>query len=297
LYWLPGIFADNISLDFVALFYTILHETHLNMSVIQVIGQKFNGESFEQVEDCLTVESPLQIYLNGEPFTVTMTTPGHEVELTRGLLFTEDIASLDDSPSISYEQNENGEISAVHCDVKNIKPNKSSRTLISASSCGLCGKTALEELEPSGISLKPSSSLDINLLPSMFRQMQAEQENFKKSGGCHAAAAFDIDGNLLNCFEDIGRHNAVDKVIGDLILTNRFNQARCLLVSGRISYEIVSKAAKASIAYLVAVSAPSSLSVSMAEKMGMTLIAFCRDNRATVYSNAGNIKEGQYALS
>lgn len=261
------------------------------MSIIQVRGRKFDGESFELVEDCLVVESPLQISLNGEPFTVTMRTPGNDVELTRGLLFTEDIAPRGVLLKMSHVSDGRGDVTTMHCHLENVPKNKSNRSLISASSCGLCGKTELTEFEPTGTPMNPSSPFDINLLPAMCHQLQAQQENFKKSGGCHAAAAFDVEGNLLNCYEDIGRHNAVDKVIGNLILTNRLDRAEILLVSGRVSYEIVSKAAKASIAYLVAVSAPSSLSVQMAEKMGMTLIAFCRDNRATVYTHAHHIKE------
>lgn len=265
------------------------------MDTIQVKAQKFDGETFEEVEDCLTVESALQIRINGEPFTVTMRTPGHDAELTCGLLFTEGVAPAHAVPVLTFEpENEEG-TSVVSCVIDNVVPEKSNRSLVSASSCGLCGKTELNELMPENIRLKPAS-FDINLLPSMFRQMQAMQENFTKSGGCHAAAAFDIDGNLINCFEDIGRHNAVDKVIGDLILTKRTHKIACLLVSGRISYEIVSKAAKASIPFLVAVSAPSSLSVRIANKIGMTLIAFCRDNRATVYTHAANLKEIQYAI-
>lgn len=264
------------------------------MAIIQVRGQKFDGDSFEVVEDSLIVESPLQISLNGEPFTVTMRTPGDDVELTRGLLFTEDIAPRDVVLTMSHVKDDKGDVTAMRCHLKHVPENKSNRSIISASSCGLCGKTALTELEPIGTPMIPSSPFDINLLPVMFHQLQTQQENFKKSGGCHAAAAFDLEGNILNCYEDIGRHNAVDKVIGNLILTNRLDRAECLLVSGRVSYEIVSKAAKASIAYLVAVSAPSSLSVQMAEKMGMTLIAFCRDNRATVYTHAHHIKESHF---
>lgn len=267
------------------------------MSIIQVKGQKFDGEVFMPVEDTLTIESALQIYLNGEPFTVTMRTPGHDLELTRGLLFTEGIAPWGNNPKMRYEQNENCEISAIYCDLENALFFKNNRSLVSASSCGLCGKTELTGLNPGKIKLDASTSFDIGLLPAMFNMMRTRQENFNQSGGCHAAAAFDLEGNLLNCFEDIGRHNAVDKVIGDLILTNRLQQVKCLLVSGRVSYEIVSKAAKASITYLVAVSAPSSLSVEMAEKMGMTLIAFCRDNRATVYTHINNVKVGEHVNS
>lgn len=265
------------------------------MAISLAKGQRFDGELSEEVDDYLTVESPLQINVNGEAFTVTMRTPGNDVELALGLLFTEDVIESYTIPSVTINQNESTGITTASCSIeKNIRSN--TRSLVSASSCGLCGKTELGELMPRDVSINPSAPLEISLLTSMFTQMQTHQKDFKKSGGCHASASFDISGNMLNCYEDIGRHNAVDKVIGDLILTKRIRQAECLLVSGRVSYEIVTKAAKASIPYLIAVSAPSSLSVDMADKLGMTLIAFCRENRATVYTHLENIRETQLAL-
>jgi FdhD protein len=269
------------------------HSHYDKISVTRIKGQKFDGDSNEIVNDFLTVESALQIYLNGEPFTVTMRTPGNDLELTRGLLFTEGLISIESIPAISATGNLNKEGSVINCSVEGVN-HKTKRSLVSASSCGLCGKTELEQLIPEEKSLTPSSPFDINLLPSMFAQMQEQQKNFKQTGGCHAAAAFDVEGNILNCYEDIGRHNAVDKVIGDLLITSRIKNAECLLVSGRVSYEIVSKAVKASIPYLIAVSAPSSLSVEMAERAGMTLIAFCRDSRATVYTHGENIRVGYH---
>ncbi len=259
------------------------------MEVVRVRGKKFNGEWFKEVDDFLTVESALQIRLNGQSFTITMRTPGHDTELTRGLLFTEDVAPENSNPQITLKRDDKNEVTVACCHLKEVLENKSARSILSSSSCGLCGKVELSELELEGIQLTPSAPLDVNLIPDMFRQMHEYQENFKKSGGCHAAAAFDIQGNLINSFEDIGRHNAVDKVIGGLLLTNKLTEAECLLVSGRVSYEIVAKAAKASIPYLIAVSAPSSLSVEMAGKAGMTLIAFCRDGRATVYSHVQHV--------
>ena len=115
--------------------------------------------------------------------------------------------------------------------------------------------------------------------------MNAAQHNFKQSGGTHAAAAFSIDGELLSTMEDIGRHNAVDKVVGDLILEDKIDAAKVLTVSGRISYEIVVKCFKAKIPFLAAVSAPSSLAVDYAKELGITLFAFCREDRVTCYSN------------
>ena len=123
----------------------------------------------------------------------------------------------------------------------------------------------------------------------MFDQMSEKQRSFKLSGGTHAAGAFTADGKMLSIREDIGRHNAVDKVIGDLIYAGRLEEAECLTVSGRISFEIVSKAISAGIPYLASVSAPSTLAVNMAQESGMTLMAFCRNHKLTVYSNAGNV--------
>lgn len=265
------------------------------MSIHKVKGQKFNGESFEGVEDYLTVELPLQINLNGQAFTVTMRTPGHDTELSRGLLHTENVISVNTIPVLIPETNEKGEVISVNCLAEGITADPASRSLVSSSSCGLCGKTELVDSGLESIRLTPRITLDVALIPSMFNQMQACQDGFKKSGGCHASASFDKEGNIINCFEDIGRHNAVDKVIGDLILKNKLAYAEIVLVSGRVSYEIVSKAAKASIPYLIAVSAPSSLGVEIAEKIGMTLIAFCRDGRATVYTNSQQVKDRQYA--
>jgi FdhD protein len=120
--------------------------------------------------------------------------------------------------------------------------------------------------------------------------MNALQHDFKQSGGTHAAAAFTIDGDLLCSMEDIGRHNAVDKVIGKLITLGRLEDAKVITVSGRISYEIVIKCFKAKIPFLAAVSAPSSLAVDYAKELGITLFAFCRDHRATCYSNPQRTK-------
>ena len=124
---------------------------------------------------------------------------------------------------------------------------------------------------------------------SMFTQMEDLQPLYKETGGAHAVAAFTINGGLLSVKEDIGRHNAVDKVVGELLLSSSLSEAKVLLVSGRVSYEIISKAFMAKIPFLAAVSAPSSLAVDLAEELGITLLAFCREDRFTCYSNKENI--------
>ena len=131
--------------------------------------------------------------------------------------------------------------------------------------------------------------MDSELVGRMFEKMNLAQNTFKQSGGSNAAAAFTIDGNLLVIQEDIGRHNAVDKVIGSLLFQKQMQNAKCMVVSGRISYEIVNKCYAAGIPFLAAVSAPSSLAVDLSEQLGITLMAFCREKKFTAYSNVENI--------
>jgi FdhD protein len=248
-----------------------------------------------EVSDQLTVEEPLQININGRPFTVTMRTPGDDHELVRGLLFTEGVVS-DNTESVRFSDtvDHEKEVTAI-VDIEipeiylceNLIAN---RSLMSTSSCGLCGKIELHELDNNDVSLdKPVTPLRMALLPKLAAVMKAEQQTFNRTGGTHAAAAFSIDGRPLCVFEDIGRHNAVDKVVGNLLDTGRLETAQVLFVSGRVSFEIVSKAHNATIPYLIAVSAPSSLAVEISQRWGMTVIGFCRGDRATVYSNVENV--------
>ena len=261
-------------------------------------GLKYSEGTFLRVKDYLTVEEALRISINGEPFTVTMRTPGNDEELVRGLLFSEDIYKSDENKySLKVIQKNNLRI-PTSVDVK-INPsllNKqflNTRNLLSVSSCGICGKFELDDIRSSGekisASSHPSEMLDPEILKNMFGKMNARQKTFKRSGGSHAAAAFTLRGNLLSVMEDIGRHNAVDKVIGSLLLKRKLKEARYMLVSGRISYEILSKAFLAQIPFLAAVSAPSTLAVDYAKELGITLMGFCRDGNVTVYSNASNV--------
>ncbi len=258
------------------------------MNIEQYNGLFFNEGKFSQVEDILAIEVALSIAVNEIPFTVTMQTPGNEMELVRGLLFSEKIfQSLTEHPVIDIlEKNEEGFISAVNVKIPThfiLKDFAGTRNVISASSCGVCGKTSLDDFGNEKI--YNTDILNPSLVEMMFEKVAGQQKTFQQSGGTHAAGAFTIDGELLNMQEDIGRHNAVDKVIGYLINNNLLSRAKCLTVSGRVSYEIVSKAKSAAIPFLASVSAPSSLAVDSAESAGISLLAFCRNNKLTVYSN------------
>lgn len=268
------------------------------MEVSNYSGLKYKNGMFQDVEDTLTVEEAIQISINGDPYTVTMRTPGDDRELVRGLLYSEDIYTATDQTFkiMSTKINEQGEVTSVDVLIPAEDLGKGyipTRNILSVSSCGICGKRELDDISVDGEKLNHDLKLDLNTLHEMFLEMNRHQAAFLKSGGCHAAAAFSVDGVLQEIKEDIGRHNAVDKVIGGLILNNKLEQAHCLLVSGRVSYEIVTKAFMANFPYLASVSAPSTLAVDYAEELGITLLSFCRDGKATCYSNKQAIKRNQ----
>lgn len=258
-------------------------------------GKKFDNKSVDNIIDALTIEEALQININNKPFTVSMRTPGDDVALVRGLLHAEGVInSIHFIPEVSLKkENEKGIVTIVNVNI----PKKilgegytNSRSLLSVSSCGICGKTELGDLAFIGKTIDDKDKIDIGFIHNMFNKMNTFQFDFIKSGGTHAAAAFSLDGELLCAMEDIGRHNAVDKVVGDLINNKALNDAKIITVSGRISYEIVIKCFKARIPFLAAVSAPSSLAVDYAKELGITLFAFCRDERATCYSHPQRTK-------
>lgn len=268
------------------------------MNVKKYNGLFFHDGKFSRVRDILSVEVGLSISINGVPFTVTMQTPGQEKDLVRGLLFSESIyRELHQNPKLEVTGiNDEGYSTAINVTIPDeliLKDFAGTRNVMSASSCGLCGKTTFDE--PGDMKIIHQDVLDPALIGDMFDQMSAMQNSFQQSGGTHAAAAFMLDGTMLSIREDIGRHNAVDKVIGDLIYNHVLSQAKCLTVSGRISFEIVSKAISAGIPYLASVSAPSTLAVDIAEQSGMTLMAFCRNHKLTVYSNTGQVRTDELA--
>jgi FdhD protein len=247
---------------------------------------------FRTVEDQLAEEGALQIILDGTPFSMTMRTPGHDTDLALGLLHGEGLlASL--AGVETFEERpaaEEGCPDAIEIVLKGAArrgPKPAERRLVSNASCGVCGKVSADDLEVPA--LRPAAGrdakLDLGLVPMLEGRMRAAQELFSRTGGSHAASVFDREGNLLVTREDVGRHNAVDKAIGHLLREGALDRAAILFISGRVSYEIVSKAAKANLAFLLAVSAPSTLAVKLCREAGITLLAFCRGGKATIYSH------------
>lgn len=249
---------------------------------------KISKNSSLKVEDNLVIEAPLQININNESYTVVMRTPGDDYELIRGLLYAEDIYKSNDELKIEIIEINNDSSSILNAIIPKEKLRKgylNKRTLLSVSSCGICGKKELKDLKTTGTPLNNATNKSLDITLDMFLKMNRLQFLFKITGGSHACSLFNKEKELLTIKEDIGRHNAVDKCIGDLINKNSLKKVSYMLVSGRVSYEIVSKAFFAKIPIIIAVSACSSLAVDFAKEFGICLIGFSRDNRMTVYSN------------
>jgi FdhD protein len=251
---------------------------------------EWNGGVVRSVQDSIAAEEPLEIRVAGAPLNVTMRTPGHDLELAAGFLFTEGIiASTDQIAGIRVVVPQNGtksnvvdvELKETSFDADDLR-----RNFFAASSCGICGKASIEAIRTRGLPHPDRAfRFEAELLCSLPERLRGEQAVFGRTGGLHAAALFDATGTLMAVREDIGRHNAVDKVIGWALLEGRLPlSAHVMLVSGRGGFEIVQKTLAAGIPILASVSAPSSLAVKLAREFGLTLVGFLRGRRFVVYS-------------
>lgn len=239
------------------------------------------------IEDFVVVEAPLQININSEPYTVVMRTPGDDVDLIRGLLFAEDIYKGRNNFDVEIVENTDTNFSVVNIEIKKEDLGKgylNKRTLLSVSSCGVCGVQTLDAIKKSGDKLISISTVSSSQIESMFSSLKKKQQLFSDTGASHAAAIFDSSNKLLSIMEDIGRHNAVDKSVGDLLKVGELKNAKYLLVSGRVSYEIVCKAFIAKIPTIIAVSGCSSLAIDFCKEFGIHLIGFSRGSNHTFYT-------------
>lgn len=251
--------------------------------------------------DQVVVEEPLQLTLYWQDqsavFTITMRTPGDDHALALGLLFSEgQIDDVNDIHTIHYDSNEHGEMpNQLQIYYKQgLKPNlcDMQRQLISQSSCGICGKTSLNTLELRNpkISDQQTAWIDREQLSALPDKLLEHQVLFKQCGGTHGAALFDNQYRLIDCKEDIGRHNAVDKIIGESLLRDEAREQLILVVSGRVSFELVQKAITAGYPVLVAVGAPSSLAINAAKRFNLTLVGFTSPGRFNVYCGQWRLK-------
>ena len=280
--------------------------------------RRVGSEGSDAVADILAVEEPLEIRLGfpdrtHKAVSITMRTPGEDGELAVGFLFTEGIlksreqvrqvrhcgrgrnlsrsegALSREVPSVARGTLPTGRVSAntIRVDLAegfDLDLKKLERHFYTTSSCGVCGKSSIEALQSGAAAIESEVTVSADVLHSLPETLRAAQSGFDKTGGLHASALFHVDGTLNLVREDVGRHNALDKVIGAKVLGGEVPlSASILLVSGRASFELVQKALMAGIPILAAVGAPSSLAVALAKEFGMTLIGFVRDKRFNVY--------------
>jgi FdhD protein len=258
---------------------------------------KLRGDARSDARDHVAIEAPLEIRSAGKPLTVIMRTPGQDEELVRGFLFSEGmIASVGDLRSLTRVEGLSGDEAGNVIDVQLAPPplalgaRTHERSFFASSSCGVCGKTSIAQL---AIAAKPISStvrVSAATLRALPDRLRAAQPAFAETGGLHASALFTADGTLIAAREDVGRHNALDKLIGWALVEGKLPLADSLLmVSGRVSYEILQKAIAAGIPVIAAVGAPSSLAVDLAERFGVTLVGFVRGESMNVYSHLDRI--------
>ncbi|MBU8819301.1 formate dehydrogenase accessory sulfurtransferase FdhD [Mycolicibacterium goodii] len=256
--------------------------------------------------DTLAAEEPLEIRVAGRPLTVTMRTPGNDFDLARGFLVSEGVvARAGDIVAIRYcagatrdGSNTYNVLDVLLADGVTTPDPSLERNFYTTSSCGVCGKASLEAVRTvSSFTVGDDQvRLSAATIVTMPDTLRAAQRVFDRTGGLHAAALFDVEGELLCVREDVGRHNAVDKVIGWALDSDRPPlRGAVLMVSGRASFELVQKAVMAGIPALAAVSAPSSLAVDLAREMGLTLVGFLRGETMNIYSGAERISDDRYA--
>ena len=251
----------------------------------KIIRRKRDGE-LEYLPDELTIEEPLEIRIGRQAIATTMRTPGHDEELAAGFLFSEGVVrGRDQIVSISVN-GENRVVAKLAGGVK-LKLHSTKRFGTISSSCGLCGKTSIDTIRQNFPAITSNDiRIDIETLLSLPGTLRDAQSDFARTGGIHAAGVFDVRGKLKIAREDIGRHNAVDKVIGRALLDELLPlEKHLLLVSGRASFEIIQKALAAGIPIVAAVSAPSSLAVELARDGNQTLVGFLRPPSFNVYTH------------
>jgi len=255
---------------------------------------EWEDDEAKRVQDYLAAEEPLEMRAGKHSLGVTLRTPGDDRELVAGFLFTEGIItqpeqllSVDTADNVTG--NSDAQTNLVHVTLSHtahLSPRRIARRFSAGSACGVCGKASIDQLRRRGI--RPpdrASRFDPDILCQLPEKLRATQAIFGRTGGLHAAALFSRVGEMLVLREDIGRHNAVDKVIGWAVLEGQLPlSGRILLVSGRGGFEIVQKALTAGVPLLASVSAPSSLAVKLARELGLTLVGFLRGRRFIIYS-------------
>jgi len=248
-------------------------------SVREVGIERVDGERRASERDRVVVEAPLQLRARGTPVATIMRTPGHDLELVRGLLHAESVVAgaitqLDDD--------------AVELDVDPAA--FAARGLLSSAACGVCGRVAIADLEQRAREVTADTIVSTQVLALLPATLRAAQSMFADTGGLHAAGLFTTGGTLVAAREDVGRHNAVDKLVGWALDAYVEPAAHVLFLSGRLSYELVQKAIMLGVPIVAAVSAPSSLAIELAERFNLALVGFVRDTRCNVYAHGWRVR-------
>jgi FdhD protein len=268
-----------------------------NVTPVRVVSVR--GELRSERADSLATEEPLEIRAQGpdqdaQRVAVTMRTPGGDFELAAGFLFTEGLIAADDLRRVAYCDDLDDEEQRYNVVTVTLgRPfdaSRLSRNFYATSSCGVCGKASLDDIAVRCDVVPPGFTVAADVVTTLPDRLRTAQRVFDRTGGLHAAGLFTAEGQALSVREDVGRHNAVDKVIGEQVLAGRVPLHDTVLqVSGRASFEIVQKAAVAGIPVVSAVSAPSSLAVEAGDRLGVTVAGFVRDGRCNVYSHPDRI--------
>ncbi len=266
----------------------------------EVAITRFDGGTSSDTLDCVALEEPLEIRLDATDGTtrgtrslsITMRTPGHDRELAAGFLFTEGLVrQAHDLTSITQDSDH---VVTIHlADHARVAWPTIERHFYATSSCGVCGKASLDALNVPGLTrvMRDGFTMDVRTLPHLSGALRAQQTVFDRTGGLHAAALFNEQGDLVALREDVGRHNAVDKLLGAQFLQGCTPLSeRLLFLSGRASFELVQKALAAGIPMIAAVGAPSSLAVELAQQFDLTLVGFVRDDRCNAYSGTWRLR-------
>ena len=260
--------------------------------------RKWSAGEWSDAPDAVVSEEPLQLLLDGKELSVVMRTPGDDLELTLGLMYAEGIVrSLEDVQKIRISAEAEESSPAMIVDATIVESNqvdvhlagtprrRPERSMLASSACGVCGAVLIEDLRRDLVTLSAGPEVSAALLPSLVERLRSRQGVFTRTGGLHAAGLFSPSGESIVVREDVGRHNAVDKVVGRMLLDGRLPAHEAVLVvSGRAGYEIAQKSITAGIPVLAAVGAPSSLAVALSREFNQTLVGFLRGERFNVYA-------------
>jgi len=256
---------------------------------------RYRNKIATQITDVLAVEEPLEIFIDGKPYYMIMRLPGEEMALALGYCFSEGIIdSRDEVRLINYCGEETGNRVYVTLDVqrKNLQKDFTikERCLPAYSSCGICGKQLIEDICTKICKREGSFILPVSQIDELIDIVQEHQQLFAQTGATHAAAAFDENLQLLAFAEDVGRHNALDKVLGKLILAGKVAATVVMVVTSRVSYEVVQKTGRSGAQILIGISSATSLAVQLATDINLTLVGFARRQQGNIYTVADRIK-------